>query len=239
MRPGRTLAIAALWLGVLVLTCFVVLASALGRPDRVELIAVRTIAELGRYVGSRSTMTINGLHHSGVCSQRWDRRGHVETVRIDRMRTLRKSGNTLAQKGALAYDEFELTGCPRVVASWLSDQLNQGHLIELRTTRLDGTPVYEIRSRADRIGLTLVVRRSHGLPLALRISGIRSSGTSTVSYVLRPSARSRPLRIPIRTVVCPPWGRPGFARTPLCAARGRDDRFDAGIGPVAPARAGR
>jgi hypothetical protein len=168
----RTLAVAVATLAATLAACFLVQAAALRKPGRAEFIAVRIIAQLIRHDGSRATMTINGKRLTAVCTDRWGKRGHIETVVLDNGVRLVARGNKLEQQGTRALEEFELAGCPRSLTGWLTDAVNRGARIDVRSTRLaTGTRAYQLRVPSAQIGLEVFVNRRDMLPLALAISG--------------------------------------------------------------------
>jgi hypothetical protein len=177
----RTSAVAFAVLSGIAVVCFAFQAAALGRPSRSETLVVRVIAELNRYRGSTARMTVNGRLLTAVCTDRWGKRGHVETVLLDNGVRLVRRGNKLEQRGARALDEFELAGCPRSLTGWLADAVNRGASIDVRLTRLaTGSRVYWLRVPSARIGLEVFVNRGDMLPVELAISG---PGVRATSYI--------------------------------------------------------
>lgn len=168
--------------------CFATQALVLGQPQHSDLLAIRTIGTLEHYDGSLATMAINGQRHTTVCDQRWGHAGRVLTVTVDHHVVLRKRGNSFRTRSKRALDEFELAGCPRNVADWLTTQLNDGNRFLVRPTYVYGRRVYELRARAATIGLEVFVLRSAGLPVGLAISGGGLRGRSEVRFTVRPSA---------------------------------------------------
>ena len=177
--------------GVVVLTtiglCFAAQALVLGQPKQSDLVAIRTIATLDRYDGSLATIAINGRRHTAVCAQHWGHAGRVLSVTVDHHGLIRKLGNTLDSHSKLALDEFELAGCPRNVADWLTTQLNDGNPSSSGATYRYGHQVYELRAPEAPIGLAVFVLRSAGLPVGFAISGAGMRGTSQVRFTVRPS----------------------------------------------------
>jgi len=190
----RTVGVATAALATIIGACFALLAVALGRPGHAEQLVVRTVAQLTHYTGSQTTMTLNGEHLTTVCRQESGGRGHVERVTLDDSHTLVVTGGKLVQTSTRALDEFELAGCPQSLASWITDQLNQGAQVNLEPARVDGTRVYKVRLvTSSGLGLALYIDRSGGLPVELAISGGGLRGASDVSYGLPPPDLTRAL----------------------------------------------
>ena len=191
----RTSAVAFAVLSGIAVVCFAFQAAALGRPSRSETLVVRVIAELNRYRGSTARMTVNGRLLTAVCTDRWGKRGHVETVLLDNGVRLVRRGNKLEQRGARALDEFELAGCPRSLTGWLATQVNQGAYIQSSAAKIRGRRVYAIRVPAAKIGLELFVSRRGMLPVELAISGNGIHGTSELDYRNAPPALDAPFSV--------------------------------------------
>lgn len=189
----RSVLVAAATLAVIVGIAFGALAATLGRPARTDLLAVETIRTLEHYIASSATMTVDGKHHTTVCTQFWGHHGHVETVVVDHRRVLRMVGRHLLAKGKLALGEFELSGCPRALSAWLTSNLNEGNRISERPTRIDRRLVYELRIHPATLELTIFVTRADGLPVALAIGGRSLQGLSAVTY----HHEKRPFRLPL------------------------------------------
>ena len=127
-------------------------------------------------------MTINGTHLTAACTQYWRGRLRIAAVTVAGGATIVEVGNKLGKVGGLEFAEFQLAGCPRPLAHWLGDQVNQGARIDVTSEELDGRAVYALSAPSSPLKFEVFVTRAGGLPVALSFEGARIRGTSELDY---------------------------------------------------------
>jgi hypothetical protein len=163
-------------------------------PTRVDALAVREIAELGRIRSVRSEETLTWLPRVRA---RCVSHGRRDRLSLGDGRTLVVSESSVTRvrgrwrRPLLQAAEARLAACPRMLAGELAARLFAGKRVLDGLLVFDGIRAYRMRVDDEPPTVTLIVSRRSLRPLAVRFRTDRLKGASRLLQI---RWRSRPQR---------------------------------------------